>query len=530
MLKKLNIIEFRQFNNKEIIIGKKLTVISGQNATGKSTILGMIANSCEYKINEGKPILQTQFRAEWSDIFKGSVNHDPHHSNVLQITYQLPDNYVIDFRTTWQKEEITQDRFRMIPKRKRRPEDIGYGVKKDTTEAKLKYPVLYLGLSRLFPIGESSGAIDNKAIGMSSDEEQWFKTSYKNIVKINETINAVESLELSEIKKNMHAGIDTDRYDVIGNSSGQNNISQILMAILSFKRISSSTGYKGGLLLIDEFESTIHPAVQINLLKFILNAVDDLKLQVVITTHSTSILDFVYSKTKRNEQNQNNMVEYYYLTNSNGGLSIKRNPDNSAVYADMHNISSILDSSFRRLTVYSEDEEARWFINKLFIKYVHYLQLIEINVGCDELLNFDKCDPSYFSRVMIILDGDKEIDLTLSKNLNKLKLPGSCRPEEVIYRYIMDLDPEHEYLETHFGIMSKQTIDSTGPFSDIYSAYTDDRDKYKKWFNDNRLIFEQTNVLDYWIHDNKSEYDQLIENFKYRYNILAGRNSIRKII
>ena len=62
------------------------------------------------------------------------------------------DNEIVcDFRTTWQKygkEDETAERFRLIPK----------WMKEDgnTTEAKLERPVLYLGLSRLFPIGESN--------------------------------------------------------------------------------------------------------------------------------------------------------------------------------------------------------------------------------------------------------------------------------------------------------------------------------------------------------------------------------------
>lgn len=49
MYKSLIINDFRQFNNMEISLGKRLTVIAGRNSTGKSTILGILANSGELK-------------------------------------------------------------------------------------------------------------------------------------------------------------------------------------------------------------------------------------------------------------------------------------------------------------------------------------------------------------------------------------------------------------------------------------------------------------------------------------------------
>lgn len=49
MYKSLIINDFRQFKNMEISLGKRLTVIAGRNSTGKSTILGILANSGELK-------------------------------------------------------------------------------------------------------------------------------------------------------------------------------------------------------------------------------------------------------------------------------------------------------------------------------------------------------------------------------------------------------------------------------------------------------------------------------------------------
>ena len=53
MYKKIHINDFRLFQNQTILLGKYVTVLSGRNSTGKSTILGMIANSGELKKKDG---------------------------------------------------------------------------------------------------------------------------------------------------------------------------------------------------------------------------------------------------------------------------------------------------------------------------------------------------------------------------------------------------------------------------------------------------------------------------------------------
>ena len=45
---KLHITKFRSFENIDFSIGKNLTMISGINGTGKSTILGILAQICSF--------------------------------------------------------------------------------------------------------------------------------------------------------------------------------------------------------------------------------------------------------------------------------------------------------------------------------------------------------------------------------------------------------------------------------------------------------------------------------------------------
>lgn len=131
---------------------------------------------------------------------------------------------------------------------------------------------------------------------------------------------------------------------------------------------------------------------------------------------------------------------------------MKRNPEYSTIENDLL-VESMLQNS-NKVKVYSEDAENRWFISKLVPEYLPYVDILNVKIGCDQLLSLYTGDISYFGNVLIVLDGDvQEKDLQtipeqLRKRLNNIiTLPGDVRPEEVIYKYILDLEPEHPYWE-----------------------------------------------------------------------------------
>ena len=116
MYKSLITNDFRQFNNMEISLGKRLTAIAGRNSTGKSTILGILANSGELKKKDGTTYANGQFRAEFSEILHGSKRFDASGSDRIQIDIVDDKGNQIDyrkFRTAWQNDN-GKDRFRVI--------------------------------------------------------------------------------------------------------------------------------------------------------------------------------------------------------------------------------------------------------------------------------------------------------------------------------------------------------------------------------------------------------------------------------
>lgn len=99
--------------------------------------------------------------------------------------------------------------------------------------------------------------------------------------------------------------VTNDRYDVNSASSGEDNIGQILMALISFRKLKREwADYKGGLLLIDEIDASLFPRAQIELFDLFDKVSKELDLQIVFTTHSPTLISHAYEKWERNQKMQ----------------------------------------------------------------------------------------------------------------------------------------------------------------------------------------------------------------------------------
>lgn len=556
MYKEISINDFRLFHNQTLLLGKYLTVLSGRNSTGKSTILGMLANSGEQKKKDGVTYSERPFRAEFSELFKGSRQFDEIGADRFTITLCDENGTETDhrsFRTAWQTKDSSRrknqvlageqgsasaaehrdavpqkfNRFRVIPFKKF--ED---GKK---TEAKFDYPVLYLGLSRLFPLGESKdSSISTKSIAFKNEtHKQWFIGHYTSILSMQEDLTQVTNYSIGETDKKSGIGVNTEQYDYLTNSSGQDNLGQILLAILSFKKLREDQGeqWHGGMLLIDEIDATLHPAAQSKLITLFLQEARDNGFQIVVTTHSLSFLRDICTKTAYNNHDDavNNNVELYYLTNANRRLEIKRNTPFTEIESDLM-VNSIVQNS-NKIKLYSEDAEARWFLSHIVNEYLPYVDVLDVTIGCSELINLYNADIQYFGNVLLVFDGDvterqlNKIPIQTRKNLgNILLLPGGKRPEEVIYNYLLSLDSDHE-----FWSGGAQRVGFTwdyfhehGPTSADYRQETE-RERYKKWFITHEQYFDSIRLMDYWVRDNAQLVSEFKDNFKQSHNRIAKR-------
>lgn len=538
MINYLHIDKFRAMENIEIPIAPVLTAIAGHNATGKSTLLGIIGNTFQLPSKDGKTILGKAFKTEFSEILNGSKVKDSTGiigqikvSDINELSTHVSDTAFL--RVAWQKDSNKKDRFRIIPKRFY--ED-GYSpTKRNFDEKKYLLPSYYLGLSRLYPFGEiEQDKIGHSSIRLSDEEFLWYSTNYTDILDLQQDI---QSLNKVAARQKQSIGITTDNYDYFANSAGEDNLSQILMSILSFKRLKDSYSEKklhwdGGILLIDEIDATLHPAAKMKLLKFIYKEAKKIGIQIIFTTHSLSILKFINKKVLKSHD-----CNIIYLTNANDSLEFFVNPNFEMVENDMSISSFYDDIENKQITVYSEDNEARWFIKHLTKDYNSRIRIVNYSDGCAKLLSLLENDPDYFQNILFILDGDiteesskRKYNKLKHQYANIIKLPGEKRPESVFYDYLINLDSNHPLLKQNIEKgFTKRKIRNEGPESEKYNQFSAERDKYKAWFNDNLELFNTINLFEFWKNDNSSSVDIFLKDFKRAYHILSSKLHIPDI-
>lgn len=527
MLHSIHITDFRQFKNCDITFGKYITCIAGFNGTGKTTVMGLAGNSMMLSPKVMKTIANKQFKIEFRDLFKGSKKFDISKSNICRVNFSdfANPNEIIDnriSRITWQE---NGERFRVIPEWQFKDEKTGKMRKKSS---KYPMPTYYLGLSRLYPVGETDDdELNFKDFIMTEADKNWFVKAYKNILSMEESPSNFEAISIPKASKKFSIGICTEKYDYLTNSSGQDNLSQILLSVLSYKKCFEklASEWKGGVLFIDELDTTLHPSAQIKLCDFLYSEANKYKFQIVFTTHSFSLLEYITTKTAYNSDEDLNNYQIVYLTNANGQLQIITNPSKLMIQNDLF----IKTSEQRKIDIICEDKANRRFLKALIKNFLDYVQIDEkINVGCDQLKAFYDFNPKIFSSILLIVDGDTHDNNNLKdflQNENVLVLPTNIPPDKLIYEYLCETTNENNFND-ELGF-TKRFIKENGPAS--YTNKAEERQKYSSWFHDNLERINDCKCFENWCEEHSDECTDFINEFINKYNRIAKKTTGRMI-
>ncbi len=548
-IKKIKIENFRAFSKKdevyEIELGTKLTCISGHNGIGKSTILAMLSNCAEIKKKDGELLNGDAFRGDYSDIIKYDKIADSSGRKCTIFFDDLPrdekgnilDGYLseLSFRATTQKLDEANFRYRLIP--------IKDENKKD--EKKISWPVYYLGLSRLFPFGEAD-AVEQKTI-KENNYKNMIIQEYNDIFTLYGVNSEAEFIQPNSIKRKKGVGIITEKYGSLANSSGQDNLGQILAAVFSFQRLKDNQKdcYHGGILLIDEIDATLHPAAQYKLFDFLYKKSKELDLQIVFTTHSLSLMEHICKK-ELNEQNNYCIIQY--LRNVTGKIEIIKNPTMSSIHADLmvEYKNRIIN---KEINVFMEDDVSRWFLKGILknTKIKSDLNFLDGKFGFVDIVKL-VVSSNIFKDALVILDPDVKRDESKHQLHNILKkdsfftfdkkqkykrtiltLPGSEPVEKILGEYVLSLEEDHGfYLDNaDYNIVYRSVH---ADYENLKSGHKEKNELtiYKEWFNEYKEIFGEA-LLDYWIKENKEVVDEFVDNFKFEYNKVAKTFGIDKI-
>ena len=279
-IESIEIEKFRKFKSMTIPIGRYVTVISGQNGTGKSTLLGMLGQP--FGLEGAKSIFGKVMRAKFTDIFKLSPEKDIPGEHVYFVN--LRDKELYNGETRVQVKSYPRNDYPKLPIR------IVTGAKREKGDGNIDFPVIYLGLKRTYPVGEIPNVTSADA-SLTKEEADLFVAWYAKVF-LSWSQGDITPVELGKnsVKKSTLL-VNAQEYDFLANSAGQDNLGQILGALISFRRIKEKLGdeYRGGLLLIDELDATLFPASQEAIFDLFIEAAKQLKIQVVFTTHLSLI-------------------------------------------------------------------------------------------------------------------------------------------------------------------------------------------------------------------------------------------------
>ncbi|MGN0613256.1 MAG: AAA family ATPase [Porcipelethomonas sp.] len=547
-MKKIHFDVYRKLINLDIKFTPNINVISGINGTCKSSILHIISNSfqkvkADQSETELKQCLNTitaineQFNPKLESLTRGDKefqNPAPNHQGTYYTVDYYGDNPSLSFRKHNSKKNAAEFRYAVKPQ-----------YKQGSGESLPSIPVIYLGLNRLLTYGEYKDTEPIKSIRKSMPDEYLTELSqlYKSFT--NYEISHITNEHMGSVKIRADFNSTSQGIDSNTISAGEDNLYIILSALESlryyYKTLPEDKHSEvDSILLIDEFDATLHPAFQFKLFDLVLKYSIDYKIQVVFTSHSLTLLEYCLKKSQ-------NLI---YLFDNHSSVHLIEKPNIHKINLYLKEITNSDFSFEKKIPVFTEDSEARYLLNIIFDYYAekydgfssvrNYFYFVDANIGGDVLHSMFK-DPKLktFTGQFCIVDGDKSCDLT-----NRvISLPGKASPEVFLIDYAKTLydrddpfwisDPVLEenmsknfYTSVFLSDVNaiKQKIDSLHEVGD--SAKGVKRSMTKELFNKHLKFFHI--LFDTWLLDknNQLEINTFYNNLYVMFKQVAQFNGI----
>lgn len=432
--------------------------------------MSLIASSCG---TSGKRINGDNFQPEFDEYFTVDAN-EPYKNYSMHIDFvtNLEENKKFEFskRISFRDDTAQGRGIRPLP-RGAQPFGKKYSTITEATKktkevmgisgaARVQIPTIYISVSRLMPSGETDLEIhhlasNNKIIKKKLNEK--YKELYNEVLphSFNETEKSTETVEKSSTKKK-RLFIPFKDASANTQSVGQDSLGSIISALIDFYNLSLSANYHGGILCIDEIETSLHPNAQKNLFLLLDKMAEELSLQIFLTSHSLTILkEIIKLQTK-------DCVNYKLIYFKGTKTPLISNFNNyMALKADLFQEQTFSEPA---INIYCEDDETQKLFNlliravadnKIESKLPKY-KVIPIELGNENLKKLPKLD-SNFRKCLIVLDADSMLKnrikiedyfkdtnivkgktLSTSKYDNIISLPGLFSPEEYLYLKIWE--------------------------------------------------------------------------------------------
>ncbi|MCX5466272.1 AAA family ATPase [Acinetobacter nematophilus] len=554
--------KFRKLRKLEIQFSDRITVIGGLNGIGKSTILGLIANSSGIRSASYKSYFDSVFQSNFQELFHLDENDDYQNEtdskSYVDITYVINENVLtkrcsVSRHSESHDDGTTSTRLKIVP----RTLEKELGAELNVGEsAKIQLPTLYLGMSRMTPIGEyeKDRVKQTKIRTVELIDKDYIIQLFKSVVNFDLSTQAsVDPIIDHDFKgSKKRSKLPSLKHNTLSISLGQDSLSSIFTALASFKKIKREMGedYPGGLLIIDELDAGLHHVAQIKLIELLKREARALNLQIVFTTHSLTIFKNILNIPEKQRSEGEILDTVIYLHNT-PAPKVTSNPTYAWIKNNQLSQVSIPTNTpeFQNIKVYLEDEEALFFLNKI-LSYKNItdtsqtfgvnLQLIPLKVSCNGLINLFLAD-DYFKKVVIVPDNDilsEESNRSIvNKNRQFSPLPNDRlftpntpstdrNPEKIVYNFIKDkiinYDSDDTFwdsiLSINYGSYDYDYIQNTvlpiSPRDEHGHQFKKERDKMKYWFKQHKSFLENGKIIELWCADNEESVSQFVEAFK----------------
>ncbi|MDR2854647.1 MAG: AAA family ATPase [Methanomicrobiales archaeon] len=560
MIESIHFEYYKKLKDLDLSFDKRVTVISGVNGTCKTSLLHIISNAfqkvtsrCEWIKNDddGKkgldPINSTNnsINPKIEKLARGDKRYNnpaPGHKGSL---------YVI--RYTNGVELKFRPHTHVNKKSSRHSIKPPYGNKQ---EEKLPFcPVIYLGLSRLYPFGEfqDDEAIKDIVANLPETYQKEINDLYYKFTHIR--IASSSPQNMGSIKKRHDFTPDEEKNSIPGVdsntiSAGEESLLILLNSLVSLKyyyevyresydKLNLEKEMFGSILLIDELDATFHPSYQSKILQYFLEYSKKYNIQIIFTTHSLSLLESALRKKN---------CTVIYLRDNGDRVNSMLNPDIFRIR--MHLFDKTRDETYANayIPIFTEDEEARFLLEMLFDHYKRekedfrhisdLLYLVTVNLGVDPLIELFICKSKgnrYVMNGICVLDGDvnglenndnirRREKIDRSKNANILTFFEKDSPERFLWKYATKLyeEPNSNFWEDPFIVNNNTTKRSYLSIKSEVDEVGNERGELKGIFNKNKSFFKD--VFTWWLKDekNKNEVDRFYNEFAKLFQRVAG--------
>lgn len=425
-LNKIKVNDFRHILNLEMTFDHSVTIISGTNKIGKTSLFLLIACSHEnfFKYDTTKP--DTVFRKHiWRDV----LNFTAHESAARNYSYELFWRIAGNHRTGQGKRASGTGSWTGLAKS-------SIAVPRVNSKIQDRH-VRIIDLERLVPTRNFSNSLMRKITGapvrLHEDIEQAFNYIFELVPPIE--INRIGS----HINKTAYL-ITTpnpggnESYSSYNAASGEESLLNILVDIFEAPNDS--------LIMIDELEAGIHPNIQRRLADVIQYISWHHRKQFIITTHSPSLLAAFPQKSRK-------FIEKKHNGNYNVISSISVNAAFSKMDSQAHPL----------VHLYCEDTEAKFIIKSILTKInvtrKHFDRLVNIIISgpINQVRNDYETHERIYPQMKIktgyccVFDGDYKNDPQYSiyhehPTKHSFFLYPYIAPEKFLVKAYLDANPD----------------------------------------------------------------------------------------